>query len=78
MDDEEGQSVSVGLWKITDVLIHQGDAVIIIGQLYMREREKKHEFTFIMLQDLYFKWMLLFSTFHSKNPMSMYHVKKKK
>lgn len=34
MNDEEGQSVSVGLWKIADVLIYQGNAVVIIRQLY--------------------------------------------
>lgn len=28
--DQESQSVSVGLRQITDVLIHQGDAVVVI------------------------------------------------
>lgn len=52
MDDEEGQGVSVGLWKITDVLIHQGDAVIIIGQLY-EERERKGKNKKICLHSCY-------------------------
>lgn len=34
MKDQESQSVSVGLRQITDVLIHQGGAVVVIGDLW--------------------------------------------
>lgn len=34
VQDQERQSVSVGLRQITDVLIHQGDAVVVIGDLW--------------------------------------------
>lgn len=34
VDDEESQSVSVRLWQIADALIHQRNAIAVIGHLY--------------------------------------------
>jgi hypothetical protein len=33
MNGHEGQGGSVGLWQVTDGLVHQGNAVILIRQL---------------------------------------------